>query len=126
MHFDLCNAFRLSGWTFTGLTTLATTGNVSVRSFGKAIVSAEEKRPLTFTGPSFTLIRKHSDEESGSIFHFNAGWLDGINRISSLFIGAFTQSLTFFSWTVFGAISPKSQISADSFAKRLTAETIVK
>lgn len=113
---------RRSGWAITGGTTLAVTGRISVRSFGNATVSSDEKFPLSVRGPSLMVMRKGSDV----ISHVSFGWLDGKRRISDVLSGAFTVSVIVFSCFVSGRMSPNSQTLGVRVAKRLAVAMIAK
>ena len=102
--------------------TLAVTGSVSVRSLGNAIVNSDEKCPLSFSGPSWMVMRERSDV----ISHVNLVWLDGKRRISDVSSGAFTVSVSVFWCFVSGRIFPNSQTSGVRVAKRLAVALIVK
>ena len=77
-------------------TTLAVTGRVSVRWLGKATVSSAEKSPLSFRGPSWTVMREVSVPGLDVISHVSDSCPDGRRRMSDVLSGAFTVSLMVF------------------------------
>lgn len=77
-------------------TTLAVTGRVSVRWFGKWTVRSDEKVPLSFRGPSRTVMREVSVPGLDIISHVSNSCPDGRRRMSEVSSGAFTASLMVF------------------------------
>ena len=75
---------------------MAVTGKVSVRWFGKWTVSSNEKTPLSFRGPSWTVTREVSVPKLGVISHVSASCPDGRRRMSDVSSGAFTMRLMVF------------------------------
>lgn len=67
-----------------------------------------------------------SGSELAVIFHVNLGLFDGKRRMSDILSGVFTVSLSVFWCVVSGRISPNSQATGLSVAKRLAVAMIVR